>query len=182
MPAGNLPQRPSPLLPFLAGVGAGLLAAASMVAGAVGHVKQEGVTVRVDGPQIIAQVKGEIEAAVAREVNAHLDRVQRDLPGRVAREAAERVRSTPLQLGGMQVQIPPTVAAEVGGRVETAVGQGLQAALSQVDARGLSQRLGEAAAEMVSRHISRTLEQQRLSVQVGPGVTIPIRVVVSSLP
>jgi hypothetical protein len=156
----------------------GLLVATVFVVGAAKAVQKQGIQVRVETAPIAAQVEAEVRAAVRREVPAALAAMKEDLPRRVAEQTAQRLSQTTVNVGGFNVPVPPAAAAQVQAGVEQALRAGLNVALTEADMNGLSDRLSRQAGGMVRAQLNQYLAKRTFPVQLWPGFSLPVTVVV----
>lgn len=160
----------------LRGVVVGLGAAAAVLALALGYLMRAGLVVSVETGAVAARVAAEVEAAVRRELPAALESVRAEVPPQVGAETRRRLSGVRVELGGLTLDLPETVEAQVEQAVDQAVRAGMDAAAGLVDVDGLAERIGERAAALTQERLAEVLEGQRLQVEVAPGVAVPVRI------
>lgn len=155
--------------------GVGLAAAALALVAAI--IVHRGVEVAVQTAEISAHMEREVEAAVRREVPAALAKVRADLPNQVASEAGRRLAETRIDLGGFAVPVPPAAIRQVEQAIAQSLQLGVDAAVRQVDVNALASRLGMRAASLADQRLREILLAQTISVEVAPGLKVPVRLV-----
>jgi|GEM_PF-2706479 len=173
---GDMPSVGERATYVLRGVVAGAGAAAAVLALALGYLMRAGLVVTVETDALAARVGAEVRAAVRRELPAALESVRAEVPAQVSAEARRHLSGLRVELGGMSFGLPEAAEAQVEQAVDQAVRAGVDAVAGLVDVDGLAERIGERAATLARERFAEVLEDQRLQVEVAPGVQVPVRI------
>lgn len=161
---------------FWRGVCVGWLLSALLLAGSAAVVARRGLTVTVDAAGLGARVEAEVREHVRRELPAALAHVRAQLPPIVAREVSARLAAGRVNLGPVELEIPPSMQGEIERRLTAALTEAGGRFLGQVDQAQAADRIAREARVLVEQRLFADLEQYRLVVQPVPWLTVPVHV------
>lgn len=162
---------------FWRGLIAGLAMAVVLLALTAGVVTRRGVAVTVETTALSRRIEAEVRQAVRRELPVALGAVRTELPRQVSAEAGRRLAGVRIDLGGFAVPIPPAAVQQVEQALDQAMRAGLDAAIGQVNVDGLAEQLSGRAGRMADAQLREFLAQQRIAVEVVPGLRVPVRLI-----
>ncbi|BDG59376.1 hypothetical protein [Caldinitratiruptor microaerophilus] len=161
---------------FWFGFAAGWLAALLLVAALVYRLSARGLVLTVDAASVGARVEGEVRAEVEHELPAAIQRARRELPGYVAARVTERLAGGRVQLGAVEIEVPPGLRREIERRLTaelTAAGDEL---LARVDVRAVAAQAGRVARRLVEERLLGDLQGYRLVLRPVPWLAVPVTV------
>lgn len=162
--------------PFWRGVATGALVLGAFIVGALVRLSTSGVAVSLDVSGLAAQVRLEVEEHVQEELPGVLARLQAEVPAQVAQRVAARFQDDRIDLGGLVVQVPPTVARALERQLTLALTEAIRGLLAGVDTGGVAGRVGQEAEALVRARLGRTVAGWRPQVRLLPWWTIPVTV------
>lgn len=161
---------------FWPGVAAGILVALLGVAGAGVLLARNGLTVTVDGASLGARVEAEVRAQVRRELPGALAAVRGQLPPLVAREVTARFAAGRVNLGPVELDIPPAMQAEIERRLTAALTEAGSRFLSELDPDQAADRIAREARHLVERRLAADLRELQVVVRPLPWLPVPVQV------
>lgn len=159
---------------FWSGVLIGGLLTAAFFGGSLWHLSRRGLTVSLDTAALAQQIEIQVRDHVRGQLPETLRQVRRDLPPLVAAQVARRFEGDRVQLGPVEVEVPPTVARELEHRLTQALTEAAGHLLDEVDTARVSDRIAREAAQLVHQRLTSVTAAWRPALHPFPWVTIPV--------
>lgn len=157
---------------LIAGLGAAIAAAAL----ALGFIVRSGLVVTVETEGLKERVEAEVRATVRAELPKAIAEAKEGLPDQVGAEARRRLAGARMDLGGFEVELPPTLVDQLEQALVQAVRLGLEATTSRVAVDRLADDMGRAAGQLALARLDEALQGQTVPVEILPGLTVPVHI------
>lgn len=161
---------------FGAGVLIGILFAAALLGGAAASVQSRGITISIEMAALEAAIRGEMQAALRRELPGMLDQLQAEMPRLVGAEVARRLAAQQVEIGSIAVPVPEPVVREVEQQVAEALRYGIDLGMQEADLDAMADRLGREGASLAAEMLKDGLAGRTFSVQLAPWFRVPVTV------